>query len=122
LEEANVLKLSPELRNRRRDQRFPVRFDGVLIMGSSQWPVTVRDLSENGAKLSGSGLPPIGSHVVVALAVAKLRGTLVWNTDDRCGLALSLPIQPLQVVRDMMRLSRLEPADPGRVVACGGVD
>jgi hypothetical protein len=72
-------------------------------MGPSQWPIEVRDLSANGAMLSGSALPPIGSHVVVALAVAKLRGTIVWNNDDRCGLALSLPIHPLQVVRDMAR-------------------
>jgi hypothetical protein len=94
---------SAELRDGRRDQRFPVLFDAELLMDHSRQPVTVRDLSANGVMLSGDGLPPVGRRATVILGAAELPGTIVWNQDGYCGLRLRLPIKPLQIVRDMTR-------------------
>jgi hypothetical protein len=91
------------LRDQRRDQRYPVSFAADMFVGRTQQDVLVRDLSKNGAMLSGTDLPPEGTRVLVALGAAKLFGTVVWNHDGYCGLSLIEPIEPLQVVRDMAR-------------------
>jgi hypothetical protein len=91
------------LRDARRDQRFPVSFAGDMYVGRARHSVTVRDLSRNGALLSGNEMPPIGTRVLVELRAAKLFGTVAWVHDVYCGLALLEPIEPLQLVRDMTR-------------------
>ncbi len=91
------------LRDARRDQRYPVSFAADMYVGRARHSVTVRDLSENGAMLSGANMPPIGSRVLVTLGAAKLFGSVAWVHEVYCGLALLEPIEPLQVVRDMTR-------------------
>src|SRR5579884_962604 len=98
-----MLKFCPELRNARRDQRYPVLFQAELLDGQRRQPVTVRDLSKNGVMLTGDDLPPLGHRVVVTLGAAKLFGTIVWSQDGYCGLSLRAPIEPLQIVRDLTR-------------------
>jgi hypothetical protein len=91
------------LRDARRDQRYPVSFAADMYVGRSRQSVTVRDLSRNGAMLSGEDWPAVGTRVVVTLGAAKLFGTVAWLHDVYCGLALLEPIEPLQLVRDMTR-------------------
>jgi hypothetical protein len=91
------------LRDARRDQRYPVSFAADMYVGRARYSVTVRDLSRNGAMLSGADMPPVGSRVLVTLGAAKLFGSVAWVHDVYCGLALLEPIEPLQVVRDMTR-------------------
>ena len=88
------------LRDARKDQRYPVSFAADMFVGRARQGVTVRDLSRNGAMLSGGNWPPEGTRVLVTLGAAKLFGTVAWRHDAYCGLAL---IEPLQVVRDMTR-------------------
>jgi hypothetical protein len=103
------------LRDARRDQRYPVSFAADMFVGRARQSVTVRDLSRNGAMLSGSDWPPDGTRVLVTLGAAKLFGTVVWQHDVYCGLALLEPIEPLQVVRDMTRgQARREAANQAR--------
>jgi hypothetical protein len=91
------------LRNARRDQRYPVSFAADMCVGRAWQRVTVRDLSCNGAMLSGENFPPNGSRVLVMLGAAKLFGIVAWVHDVYCGLELLEPIEPLQLVRDMTR-------------------
>ncbi len=91
------------LRDARRDQRYPVSFAADMFVGRTSQSVTVRDLSRNGAMLSGPNMPPVGTRVLVTLGAAKLFGSVAWVHDVYCGLALIEPIEPLQVVRDMTR-------------------
>ena len=91
------------LRDARRDQRYPVSFAADMFVGRVRRSVMVRDLSRNGAMLSGLDLPANGTRVLVTLGAAKLFGTVAWKHEVYCGLALLEPIQPLQVVRDMTR-------------------
>jgi hypothetical protein len=91
------------LRDARKDQRYPVAFAADMYVGRARHSVMVRDLSRNGALLSGDKMPPIGSRVLVELGAAKLFGTVAWIHDVYCGLALLEEIEPLQLVRDMTR-------------------
>src|SRR4051812_29025361 len=91
------------LRDARRDQRFPVSFVADMYVGRARHTVTVRDLSRNGAMLSGDKMPPNGSRVVVTLGTAKIFGIVAWVHDVYCGLELLEPIEPLQLVREMTR-------------------
>ena len=91
------------LRDARRDQRYPVSFAADMCVGRAWQRVTVRDLSRNGAMLSGENFPPNGSRVLVTLGTAKIFGIVAWVHDVYCGLELLEPIEPLQLVREMTR-------------------
>jgi hypothetical protein len=87
-----------------------------MHVGRARQSVTVRDLSRNGAMLSGENWPVVGTRVLVAHGAAKLFGTVAWHHDAYCGLALLEPIEPLQVVRDMTRgQARREAANQNKV-------
>ena len=103
------------LRDARRDQRYPVSFDADLLVGRKRYRVTVRDLSRNGAMLSGEALPPNGTRVLVPLGSAKLFGVVMWKHEVYCGLALLDPIEPLQIVRELTRarIRRVPPLPEG---------
>ena len=90
------------LRDARKDQRYPVSFAADMFVGRARQGVTVRDLSRNGAMLSGGNWPPEGTRVLVTLGAAKLFGTVAWRHDAYCGLAL-IELLPNEMFRAKVR-------------------
>ena len=99
------------VRDARKSQRFPTNFAGELRMGRQRYPVTVSDLSCEGAFLRGDQIPARGSEVILIARALEVVATVAWSKADACGLHFHRPVFPLEVVRqnavEMMRFRQM---------------
>lgn len=58
----------------------------VLSAGPGACPVRVRNLSERGALLEGSGLPTEGATVQIKRGSLWATGEVAWQSDRQCGV------------------------------------
>ncbi len=86
-------------RDERRNQRFPTNFAATLIVDRKPMLVRVGDISRLGAMLYAAGLPGVGTEVVLAGQAFDVVATVVWRTDEACGLSFHRDVEPLEVVR-----------------------
>ena len=63
----------------------------VVINGSSH-PVTLRDISARGARLTSSPKTAIGDRVLLKRGRLSAAATVVWRTDQSTGLQFEVPI------------------------------
>ena len=79
----------------RSDPRASVFLAAVLHVAGSAFPVRIRDLSPEGARIDGKDLPREGDVVRMKRGPHSVVAGVAWSTADACGLRFSTPI-PVQ--------------------------
>lgn len=95
------------LRQMRREQRYPTKFAGTLIVDRKPMRVEIADISRIGACVRGSDLPRRGQEVVLRATGLEVVGTIVWSDGSACGVNFHKAIAPLAVVRENPYLPNL---------------
>ncbi|WP_161988989.1 PilZ domain-containing protein [Sphingomonas glacialis] len=88
-----------DLQTARREQRYPTRFAGTVIVDRRPHPVEIADISCVGACVRGVDLPKRGEEIVLLAEELEVVGTVVWSDGTSCGINFHKPIAPLAVVR-----------------------
>lgn len=79
--------------NRRAGVRDVVYLPGKFIDGTVEVPVTVRNVTSEGALIHGLRWGPIGAVLSLQLAqIGFIKGVLVWAEDNCCGIRFLKPI------------------------------
>ena len=71
-------------------------------MVSGRAYATLLNLSSAGAQLAGDRLPGAGKDVLLTCNAIEIFGTVLWESDGRCGVAFDEPIGP-KVVGELRR-------------------
>jgi hypothetical protein len=85
---------------RRREPRFVTAIDSRLLWDGASEPVTIEEISCYGALLNGKYLPEVGSRVTIVADCLEVVGTIIWTGADQCGVLLSSPVEPLELIRE----------------------
>jgi hypothetical protein len=88
----------PERRGRRSEPRAPLFLAGYTEALSGHCPVTLLEVSQNGARLQGSGLPEVGKEVVLRSGDFDTFGTITWTESRVCGMQFDEPISLRELV------------------------
>ena len=88
------------LRDARCAPRYPTKLEAILRVGHERMPILIGDLSRNGALIYGPMLPLRGQRVVLAASGLEVTATVVWSSEESCGLSFHTAIDPLAVVRE----------------------
>jgi len=65
----------------------------VVTMSAYQFPEVV-DISQSGAKLVGSPLPPKGTTAILRAGALEVMCRVVWVKDEACGIRFEEPVSP----------------------------
>jgi len=65
----------------------------VVTMSAYQFP-ELADISQSGAKLIGSPLPPKGTSAILRAGALEVMCRVVWVKDDACGIRFEEPVSP----------------------------
>ena len=68
--------------------RSNVFLTAVLDIGTTSYPVRVRNLSIFGALLEGDALPSDGAKVLLKRGSLRAEGTIAWQSERHCGVRL----------------------------------
>ena len=91
---------------RRSVRRWNIMWAGVLVHADNEYPCTVLDISELGAKVEVAKVPVRPSHVKLRCQqFGTLEGWLLWSRGEKAGIRFSSP--PPEV------FDRLKTAVPG---------
>lgn len=60
--------------------------------------VSLLEVSLEGARLEGQGLPPVGRDVVLTCGPVDAFGTVIWATSDRRGIQFDRPISARELI------------------------
>jgi len=71
---------------RRQAARQAVTLAGSAYGLARSRSIIVSDLSTEGAQIDGRDLPPPGEDLVMVLGSHDAFATVVWRTDDKCGI------------------------------------
>jgi hypothetical protein len=71
---------------RRASEREPVVLAGSAFGLGRSRSIIVSDLSADGARLDGRDMPAPGDDVLVVVGPFDGLATVVWRTDDKCGV------------------------------------
>lgn len=73
--------------NRRRGVRDIVSLPAKFFEGTVEIPVTVRNITSEGALIHGETCGPVGTVVSLQLAhIGHVKGTVAWTDGDYCGI------------------------------------
>lgn len=86
--------------DRRKERRFAANIDAVLTWDGISQPITIRNISIYGALIHGVYLPVIGTRVTVIADHLEVCGTVIWRSEERCGLLLGSPVDPYALLAD----------------------
>lgn len=85
-----------------RAQRAPVSMPAsVVTMNAYQFP-ELADISQTGAKLTGSPLPPKGTIALLKAGPLEVLCRVVWVKDNACGIRFEESV-PAGVLRQIQR-------------------
>ena len=80
--------------SRVRAQRASVSLPAsVITMSAYQFP-ELADISQTGAKLRGSPLPPKGTAALLRAGALEVLCRVVWVQDDECGIRFDEAVSP----------------------------
>lgn len=96
-----------ELQTARREQRYPTRFAGTVIVDRQRLAIEIADISCVGACVRGHDLPQRGQEILLLAKDLEVVGTVVWSDGTACGVNFHKPIAPLAVVRSNPYLPNL---------------
>jgi hypothetical protein len=65
-----------------------------LRAGGEQAAVKIRNMSANGAMIETPVAPAIGREVVLLRGALAVAGTVIWNSEGRCGLRFTSDVAP----------------------------
>jgi hypothetical protein len=71
---------------RDRAQRMNLLLAASIEAANINAPVRIRNLSESGAMIEGTTLPPLGTQLVLRRLQLEIGGTVVWSSHSRCGV------------------------------------
>lgn len=74
-------------------------------------PVSLRDLSAQGALVRGKSLPEAGAYVRFQKGELDLPARVAWVERDKAGIALDAPLDPDSVLRHVPRPAPLAKPD-----------
>lgn len=83
----------------RRSRRSQVMLSASIEQVGSPRPVTLRNLSAEGALIQSDDLPQVGSQVMFRRAELTVRGRVVWVEGRFAGIAFDQKLEPEQVLR-----------------------
>lgn len=83
----------------RRSRRSQVMLAASIEQVGSPRPVTLRNLSSDGALIQSEDLPQVGSQVIFRRAELTVRGRVVWVEGRFAGVAFDEKLEPEQVLR-----------------------
>ena len=84
---------------RRGASREPLPMAAVVSRVEPRQSAVLIDLSTTGARLRGSGLPPMGEAVSVTIDGMRAVGTVAWSDHELCGVAFDAPLAKFEVER-----------------------
>ena len=77
-----------------RAQRVPTSLPASIVtMNAYQYP-ELADISQTGAKLKGSPLPPKGATALLRVAELEVLCRVVWVNEDQCGIRFEEVVSP----------------------------
>jgi hypothetical protein len=82
---------------RRASQRASAVLPATLTRLADAAKALLLDVSSTGARVDGAELPDHGTYLLVTLAEVKATATVVWRTENGCGLRFSEPLNPYEV-------------------------
>ena len=92
----------------RREPRLPVRVRAALLVYRNRYEVTIVDLSNNGAMVTGEGaLPEKGDEVVLAQGTFEAVATVAWSIGANVGLTFHKGIDANVVARRLRDAGRV---------------
>lgn len=84
---------------RRRASREALPMAALVSRVEPRQVAVLVDFSMTGARLRGSGLPPVGEPVSVRIDCVRAYGTVAWAEDDLCGVAFDAPLPRFEIER-----------------------
>lgn len=98
-------------RGRRIAQRKEVASSALLGTLHGWQNIVIIDVSQKGARVRGSEVPPKGEDAVLKLGSITAFGEVAWSKSDQCGINFDAPITPaqvhaLQADRELAKLAR----------------
>lgn len=85
----------------RRHQRSNVLLTAALEMGDMSLPVTLRNLSNDGALVQGAELPAEAQHVIFHRQGLSIRGYVAWTHGEFAGISFESPLSPSELLRNI---------------------
>lgn len=101
----------PPAQSNRQSPRKPVLLTAMVEVGGKPVPVTLRNLSEEGALLEGAPLPQAGATTWFERNGLRLMGKIVWADGNYAGIRFARRLDPTEVLRHIA--TPKAPADPG---------
>jgi hypothetical protein len=88
----------PELRGRRSERRARVLLEASAEAIAGHALVTLLEVSANGARLEGQGLPGAGKEIVLRCGSIEAFGTIVWSEEDCRGVQFDDKLSPPDLI------------------------
>jgi hypothetical protein len=88
----------PELRGRRSERRARVLLEATAEAIAGHAQVTLLEVSANGARLEGHGLPGLGKEIILRCGSVETFGTIVWSEGDCRGLRFDEKLTPPDLI------------------------
>lgn len=85
---------------RRKEPRFAAHIDGILSWDGMSQSVIIRNISAYGALISGAYLPVLGDRVTLIADHLEVCGTVIWRSQERCGILLTSEVDPYALLAD----------------------
>ena len=92
---------------RRRDVRISTSLQAQLITPTETINVTATNVSSTGAQFQGPKVPAVGRLVLVRIESLEAFGTVIWSTEEFCGVDFKLPADDdeCRTLTDIVNLS-----------------
>jgi hypothetical protein len=88
-----------EIEDRRSRRRSKLLMAATLEHPGGVTPVTLRNLSANGAQVEGDHGLPTGTQIVLRKNELAASGRIAWSAGGRSGIAFAYPLDPEIVLR-----------------------
>ena len=82
-----------------RSPRKPVLLAATIEVAGAPVAVTLRNLSEEGALIEGSPLPPVGTTTWFERGMLRLVSEIVWADGNYAGIRFARRLDPAEVLR-----------------------
>jgi hypothetical protein len=83
----------------RRSARKPVLLAATIEVAGAPVAVTLRNLSEEGALIEGTPLPPVGTTTWFERGMLRLVSEIVWTAGNYAGIRFARRLDPAEVLR-----------------------
>ena len=93
------------LSGRRRSSRQPVVLAASALAIDCSRSGVIADLSENGARFQGRGLPGPGREILLTVGSKEVFGTVAWHEHEECGVTFDPPL-PAAIVESLKKEGR----------------